>query len=100
MAPRNVNVTVTAEDIETREELCALFFELTDSGFVGGMTFSVSEAADTAPPEFRIDMHTPDPTSPTGVRQLTARVGDVKVTTGSSITVLTADAYDATYGGN
>lgn len=91
-------ITGTATELVTEDDLFALVKDLHAQGWTGTVGVQASHAGQGAPLVWTLDVHKPDPNSPTGARTMTARVGDMKVTVGSTISVMTPEAYQAAYG--
>lgn len=91
-----ITPTVTADRIDTREELFSLLIALADAGW----SWSLGMWSDTAEGEriMRLDAHIGDELQPNKVRQLVARVGDYKICIGNMIQVLTPEAYAESFG--
>jgi len=91
-------IEIIPEVLEDSQALKDLFDLLIPSGYTGTLDYSATSATAGAPLEWRMTVRVVDELEPTGVKTLTATVGDVKVTIGSNVTVMTVAAYEATYG--
>lgn len=95
-----ITITVESTPLDTKADMLQFFDELTEAGWIGALAFKSNHAGEDAVPSYYIDVFCPDPNSPTGVRSLTATIGDLKVVRGSRYEAMTPAAFDAAYGGN
>lgn len=91
------SVDGSEDDLATADDLWALFKELLSQGFRGMVSAGPNgSGVDT----FALEAHIDDPDIPTGTRTIKGNVGDKKVVIGDVISVMTQEAFAATYGGN
>jgi hypothetical protein len=101
------SINFEADPITNDDDLWELFKTLKGRGWVGTVSAGAENLspAEDAPVITKLDMHAAASASNDGVlsvdgsvRQLAAKVGDMKVTIGTTITALTQDTYTAMYG--
>lgn len=90
------SVAGDAVDLSAPDDLWALFKELLAEGWrgqVSGVPDGVGGAV------LSLEVHIDDPDALNGTRTIKGAIGDKRVVIGDVISVMTTDAFTATYGG-
>lgn len=90
------SVSGSAEDLSTPDDLWALLKELLDAEYRGMVSCGPDGLGGQV---FSVEAHIDDPAALNGTRSITARIGDKKINIGGVISVMTPEAFAATYGG-
>lgn len=88
------SIAGSQEDLTSEDDLWAVLKGLIGQGWRG--TVSAAPSGDVA--VWSLDAHIDDPVAMNGTRSIRASVGDKKVVIGGVVTVMTQEAFTATYG--
>lgn len=94
-----IQITVSADDLATPDDLFGLVKELQALGWRGSVKVGPMSTDPEAPMTWMAQMHIDDPTAMDGSRSLQATLGDKKVVIGTTYAVMTQAAYESAYGG-